>query len=154
MPSAQSQSVQWVYAKDGEIPPNAVQGGVEADGQPLYIGRQRYEGGEQVGKVAEHIKGLSIAYGNKEVIIHDYYVLCGDAKQLRWVECSGAATAENYTPLQAGKEADGNELYITKTRYEGGEQVGKSGAHLAEGMAFGYGGKAKSSNIYYVLCVA
>ncbi|KAK9716725.1 hypothetical protein K7432_006716 [Basidiobolus ranarum] len=154
MPSAQCQAVQWVYAKGGQIPPNAVQGGAEADGKPLYIGRQHYEGSEQVGKVAEHINGLAISYGNKEVVLPDYYVLCGDAKQLRWVECNGPASGESYTPLQAGKEADGKELYITKTRYEGGEQVGKSGPHIAEGMLFAYGGKSKSSNIYYVLSLA
>ncbi|KAK9695892.1 hypothetical protein K7432_012746 [Basidiobolus ranarum] len=155
MSSAQSHpAVQWVYAKDGQIPPNAVQGGVEADGKPLYIGRQKYEGGLQIGKVAEHVKGLSISYANKEVILPDYYVLCGDGNQLRWVEHSGPAIAENFTPLEGGREADGQELYITKTRFEGGEQVGKSGPHLEEGMVFGYGGKSKSSNIYYVLSLA
>jgi hypothetical protein len=42
-----------------------VQGGYEADGTPLYIGRGEYKGGIHVGKVGAHLGGLLIAYGGK-----------------------------------------------------------------------------------------
>jgi hypothetical protein len=42
-----------------------VQGGYEANGTPLYIGRGEYSGGVHIGKVAPHLGGLLIAYGGK-----------------------------------------------------------------------------------------
>ncbi|ORX93510.1 hypothetical protein K493DRAFT_338247 [Basidiobolus meristosporus CBS 931.73] len=142
----------WIYASGGSIPPNAVQGGVEADGKPLFIARQFYQGGLHIGKAAPHLKGIAIGYGGKEISLKDYYVLCGDARQLRWVECHGTCNPDNWRPIEAGHENDGKPLFIAKTRYDGGEHIGKVGTHLKGGMCFGYGGKEKTTkDAYYVL---
>ncbi|KAK9768710.1 hypothetical protein K7432_000463 [Basidiobolus ranarum] len=142
----------WIYASGGAIPPNAVQGGVESDGKPLFIARQFYQGGLHVGKAAPHLKSISIGYGGKEINLKDYYVLCGDARQLRWVECHGVCKPDNWRPIEAGHESDGKPLFVSKTRYDGGEHVGKAGTHLNGGMSFGFGGKEKTTkDSYFVL---
>ncbi|ORY02974.1 hypothetical protein K493DRAFT_334396 [Basidiobolus meristosporus CBS 931.73] len=101
----------WVYASGGSIPPNAVQGGVESDGKPLFIARQFYQGGLHVGKVGPHLKSISLGYDGKEINLKDYYVLCGDARQLRWVECHGICNPDNWRPVEAGHESDGKPLF-------------------------------------------
>jgi hypothetical protein len=55
----------WVPCENGAIPHQAVQGGMEADGSPLYIGRGEYKGSTQVGKVSPNFGGLLIGYGSK-----------------------------------------------------------------------------------------
>ncbi|OMH79423.1 hypothetical protein AX774_g7156 [Zancudomyces culisetae] len=147
---------QWVAAKNGKIPPNAVQGGVERDGKPLYVGRAFYKGGLHPGKCAPHLEdgGFAFGYGGKEVRLNEYFVLCGDASKLRWVEQTGSLRISNFRPLEAGHEADGEALYVAKAAYEGGQVVGKCGQHLKEGMTFSYGKKEKNSSSYMVLCIA
>ncbi|KAK9760576.1 hypothetical protein K7432_015265 [Basidiobolus ranarum] len=148
----QHPALDWVYASGGSIPPNAVQGGVETDGKPLFIARQFYQGGLHIGKAAPHLKGIAIGFGGKEISLKDYYVLCGDARQLRWVECHGTCNPDNWKPIEAGHENDGKPLFVAKTRYDGGEHIGKVGTHLKGGMCFGYGGKEKTTkDAYYVL---
>ncbi|KAJ9061668.1 hypothetical protein DSO57_1018356 [Entomophthora muscae] len=95
----------WVKSSDGSIPPQAVQGGREIDGKPLYICRQWHKGGLHIGKTATHLNGCYIAYGGnlfsywcliwvgKEVFNKECYVLCGPATQLRWIECKGKMCA-------------------------------------------------------------
>ncbi|KAJ1655313.1 hypothetical protein IWQ61_004915 [Dispira simplex] len=144
----------WVPASNGSIPPNAVQGGRERDGKPLYIARQFYKGGLHPGKAAPHLDGCYIAYNGKEVQVKDYEVLCGPATALKWAACQGAINfaGTNVRPVVDCNEADGEPLYIAKTRYDGGEQIGKAGAHLRNGMVFGYADKERSAEEYYVLC--
>jgi hypothetical protein len=149
-----NQAFRWVQARDGQIPPDAVQGGCEEDGRPLYIARQYHEGGLHLGKAAPHIKGLLMPYGMKEHFYKEYYVLCGDARGLRWVECRGKATPQGWSPLEAGNESDGTELYVAKFRYKGGEQIGKAGPGFRDGCAFGYGMKehyTSGQDQYFVL---
>ncbi|ORX94950.1 hypothetical protein K493DRAFT_315259 [Basidiobolus meristosporus CBS 931.73] len=146
-----SPQLEWVFASKGQIPPNAVQGGVEPDGKPLFVARQFHDGGLHVGKAAPHLGGLNIGYGGKEVHFDDYYVLVGDARCLKWVEAKGPVQPQNWIPLEGGHEQDGKELFIGKTRYEGGEHIGKVGTHFKQGINFGYGGKEKQADSYYVL---
>ncbi|KAJ1838175.1 hypothetical protein LPJ57_011209, partial [Coemansia sp. RSA 486] len=39
-----TRGLQWVNASNGQIPPQAVQGGVETDGTPLFVARAMYKG--------------------------------------------------------------------------------------------------------------
>lgn len=149
-----NQAFRWVQSQGGQVPPDAVQGGCEEDGRPLYVARQYHEGGLHIGKAAPHIEGCFIVYGGKEIFYKEYYVLCGDARQSRWVECRGQVQPQGWSPIEAGNEADGTELYIAKFRYKGGEVIGKAGPNFKDGCCFGYGMKelySASSDQYFVL---
>ncbi|OMJ10437.1 hypothetical protein AYI70_g10334 [Smittium culicis] len=152
-PNSQQAAFQWVMATDGSIPPNAVQGGVEKDGTPLFIARSFYKGGLHPGKAGPHLEGggFLIGYGGKEVKINEYFVLCGDASRLRWVEQHGILDISNFRPIEAGHEETGEPLFVAKTLYEGSQQIGKCGQHLKQGMSFSYGKKERNSSNYMVL---
>ncbi|ORX88770.1 hypothetical protein K493DRAFT_319211 [Basidiobolus meristosporus CBS 931.73] len=143
---------EWVYASGGSIPPNAVQGGYESDGRPLFIARYFHKDGLHIGKAAPHLKGINFGYDGKEHCKKEYYVLCGPASKLHWVQCEGPVNPTNWVPLEAGREADGKELFIAKIKYEGGEHIGKAGEHLL-GICFPYGGKERIEASYYVLAI-
>ncbi|KAJ1798010.1 hypothetical protein LPJ56_006868 [Coemansia sp. RSA 2599] len=50
--------------------------GHEETGEPLYVAKTLYEGSQQLGKCAPHIKkGMSFPYGHKERTTSDYMVL-------------------------------------------------------------------------------
>ena len=65
----------WVKAEGGHVPAGAIQGGHEADGTPLYIGRVKYEGGKHIGKVRPAFGGCNFSYGGKELCEKTYKVL-------------------------------------------------------------------------------
>ncbi|KAI9599331.1 hypothetical protein BDF19DRAFT_428369 [Syncephalis fuscata] len=134
----------WVPCENGAIPHQAVQGGMESDGSPLYVGRGEYKGSTQVGKVSPNFGGLLIGYGSKEIKIKQY-------EQVPLGGCRGAALPEDWIPVEAGWEADGQKLFIAKAEHVGGLQVGKAGPHLSNGMTFCYGSKELTAEAYWVL---
>ncbi|KAJ2349104.1 hypothetical protein IWW50_005131 [Coemansia erecta] len=151
-----SQPTRWVTATDGYIPPDAVQGGVEKDGSPLFVARAMHKGGLHPGKAAPHIQGggCSIGFGHKEVNVREYQVLTGDASKLRWIKQEGALSIQNFKPVDAGHEETGEPLYVGKTMYEGSQQLGKCAPHIKKGMAFAYGHKERTTDNYLVLAYA
>lgn len=65
----------WVSAHDGVVPPNAVAGGREGDGERLFLCRAAFEGGVHGGKLRAAFQGCNISYGRKEHTIRQYQVL-------------------------------------------------------------------------------
>ncbi|KAJ2709079.1 hypothetical protein H4R19_004433 [Coemansia spiralis] len=149
------QGVKWVSATDGFIPPEAVQGGTEKDGRPLFVARTMYKGGLHPGKAGQHIEGgCCIGWGHKEINTKEYQVLCGNASQLRWVKQEGALQIQSFVPVEAGHEETGEPLYVAKALYEGSQQLGKCAPHIKKGMAFPYGHKERTTDNYMVLAYA
>ncbi|KAJ1918776.1 hypothetical protein H4219_002395 [Mycoemilia scoparia] len=169
---------QWVKASEGIIPVNAVQGGIEKTGEPLYIARlvllsgiyeqpdmlvstdsksqtdelAFYKDGLHPGKAGKHLeRGFSMSYDSKEIKLPEYYVLCGNASRLRWVEQDGPVVINDYTPVPGGHEAGGESLYVGKVVFDGGQQIGKCSSHFKKGMVFGYAGKEKNESKYMIL---
>lgn len=60
----------WVKASGGDVPANAIVGGHEADGSPLYIGQVKYMGGKHIGKVSLGLGGCNFSWGGKELGAH------------------------------------------------------------------------------------
>ncbi|KAJ2540493.1 hypothetical protein GGF49_004406 [Coemansia sp. RSA 1853] len=53
-----------------------VDAGHEETGEPLYVAKAMYDGSQQLGKCAPHIKkGMAFAYGHKERTTDEYMVL-------------------------------------------------------------------------------
>ncbi|KAJ2617454.1 hypothetical protein H4S08_000296 [Coemansia sp. RSA 1365] len=151
--SNNASGVHWVNAADSFIPPNAVQGGLEKDGSPLFVARAIYKGGLHPGKAAQHIQdgGCSIGWGHEEINVREYQILCGDASQLRWVKQEGALSIQGIKLVDAGHEESGKPLYIAKALYEGSQQLGKCAPHIKKGMSFAYGHKERTTDNYLVL---
>ncbi|KAJ1678388.1 hypothetical protein EV182_004153 [Spiromyces aspiralis] len=140
---------QWVKATDRYIPPKAVQGGIEKTGEPLYIARAFFHGGLHPGKAGKHLsKGFSMSFDSKEINLSEYYVLCGNASRLRWVEQNGPVVIGDFTPVPGGHESGGETV---RSIYNGSQQIGKCASHLKKGMVFGYGGKEKNEGTYNIL---
>lgn len=148
--------LQWVSASNKSLPPNPVQGGIEDNGKPLFIARVMYGGGLHPGKFGQHLSGggCAIGYGNKEIYVDEYQVLCGDASKLRWVRQDGVLNINGFTPFPAGHEDSGEPLYVAKTLFDNSQQLGKCGAHIKKGMSFPYGHKEKTADDYMVLAYA
>jgi hypothetical protein len=114
----------WILARNGEIPPNAVPGGHEANGQTIYIARfVTQEGQLAPGKLAPQYKLAYIGYGGMERTSDVYQVLTHPNQQeLKWVPSNG-----NNLPtgaLQAGGDYHCS-LFIGRAPFEGGVCCGK-----------------------------
>lgn len=68
--------VSWIpYQTGTKIADGAVQGGIQFDGQKLYIGRTRHEGKLVVGKVHSGLGILYVSISGKEFIFKNFDVL-------------------------------------------------------------------------------
>jgi hypothetical protein len=65
----------WTLASHGHVPAGAVSSGKTANGEPLYVGRARYEGNFTPGKIHPSHGCLYIPYGGYEHSIKYYEVL-------------------------------------------------------------------------------
>ncbi|KAI7833697.1 hypothetical protein BX661DRAFT_177374 [Kickxella alabastrina] len=142
-PYSQDQpKVHWVAASDNHIPPQAVQGGVEKDGTPLFVARARYRGGLHPGKAGQHIQdgGCAIGWGHKEVNLGNMRFCAKDE-----------LVVQGFRPVEAGHEETGEPLFIAKSLYEGSQQLGKCAPHIKKGMSFPYGHKERTTDEYKVL---
>ncbi|XP_065088110.1 uncharacterized protein LOC135709652 [Ochlerotatus camptorhynchus] len=66
----------WDTVTGGNVPPDALNGGNTADGEPLYIGRVCHEGAQTIGKVQQSHECVYIPYAGEEVSLQTYDVLC------------------------------------------------------------------------------
>lgn len=65
----------WVPARNGQVPPNALQAGSEADGRPLFVCRAQFRGGVHPGKIGPATNGCNIGFGGNEITIATYEVI-------------------------------------------------------------------------------
>ncbi|KAJ3038927.1 hypothetical protein HK097_002993 [Rhizophlyctis rosea] len=150
------QGVQWqVQYGDKPYPSNAIRGGQESDGQPLYIARTKHtDGTVQPGKAGPTTGGGCLyAWGGRELYSSVYEVLVGDQNSVKWVDVQGTPQPNGWTPIEAGKDSDGSVLWIAKANYEGSQQIGKAGPALGEGLV-GWGGQQRKVQQYQVLARA
>ncbi|XP_065290198.1 natterin-3-like isoform X2 [Dermacentor albipictus] len=68
-------SLAWRVASDGDVPSGAIQGGVTASGEPLYIGRAHHEGLLIIGKLHPSSETMYVPYNKKEYGYAQYEVL-------------------------------------------------------------------------------
>jgi len=144
----------FIRVQGGNFPHNALIGGYEADGRPLYVARCQHEGGWHPGKAAPHFNGANFAYGGVEINTQNFELLVVDGRQAstaHWVVPSGntAGVLQQYA-FPAGKEADGRPLWVARAKHEGGLHIGKAGQHL-NGCNYSWGGREHNKGVYEVL---
>ncbi|ELR11179.1 uncharacterized protein ACA1_388690 [Acanthamoeba castellanii str. Neff] len=143
----------WVKVTNGQIPPNALVAGYEADGTALYVARAEHEGGQHPGKTSKPLGAIHFGWGGKEVTKSDYEVLCCNPRQLacvHWVKMERGQQMPEKAWI-GGKERDGHGLCIARGKVHGGVHVGKAGNHLRDGMMVSYGGEEHTVAPYEVL---
>lgn len=55
MGCARPETVRWIEARNGIMPPKAVAAGHTSDGEPLYVGRAKHQGSLTPGKVSTNV---------------------------------------------------------------------------------------------------
>jgi hypothetical protein len=125
----------WVKIHDGnEIPPDAVVGGKDGDGSPLFVAHANYGGNWHPGKTRRDWNSTSIEYGGQELNVQDYEVLVG-REGLSWVGVSQGNLPDN--AVITGHENQNN-LFSCRCEFNGTTQVGKTWQGL-NACRIGYG---------------
>ena len=119
-------AVAWVEPK-GVFPSNAIKGGNEENGNPLYVCRAAYNGGIHPGKVV----GLNcnIGYAGKEIHLSEYQLLVGNG--------SWGPAREGYTGAFVAGTENGRPLYLCRGVFSGGVHPGKI---VGDKCNIGFGG--------------
>ena len=136
---------------EGSLPENALIGGHEADGRPLYIARACIGGGIHPGKFGHHFDGTArIGYGMEEQVaaVFDVFVV-SPKERYEWVECHLNKVPQG--AVVGGKEADGKELFVARDLLDGSQVPGKAAKHLIGGCMVPYGGKEVPRKTFEIL---
>jgi len=142
-----AQEFSWRRISNGtEIPDNAVAGGRDSDGTPLFVARGSQEGNWHPGKTRKDWNTVSIEYGSKELNLSNYEILIADGP-LSWEPARQGFIPEN--SIKGGEE-NGNILVVCRCQFEGSLQIGKTWAGL-NSCNIGYGGVGRSLERYEVL---
>lgn len=110
----------WVPGTGGEVPPSALEGGVDG-GEQLYVARTRHEGDLIPGKLHPSHGVCYIAYGGGEHGHSDYEVLCSAGGH--WMPVVDGNIPPNAFP--GGETADGEPLFIGRALHDGTMCLGK-----------------------------
>ncbi|RZC38113.1 uncharacterized protein BDFB_007377, partial [Asbolus verrucosus] len=114
----------------GTVPPTAVQGGVDVDGHPIFVGRAYHEGDLIPAKVIPGKNVAFVAHDGDEHPVDTYQILC--QQRFEWVP-----THAGHLPpgaVQGGHTSEGEPLYIGRTYHEGSQTIGK--IHPSHGVCY------------------
>ena len=137
--------INWQQDQDGQVPPDVLPQGHEADGTPLWVARAIIGHAYQPGKVRGAFLAANIPFDGNEVKVNPYQVLTVKGT---WVQAQGGQVPAN--AYVAGYDVGGEELYIALAPYNGGLHPGK--VRPAFGAAnIGYGGAEVKVYEYQVL---
>ena len=141
----------WQDASSGSVPSNAVKGGQDDGGQPLYYCRANIAGTDsEPGKIRPGFLGCSVPYGGVEKVATKYQVLVGlsPAMPLATVSASGGSVPQD--AISGGTDDDGTGLYLCSASYGSGVHPGKLKPDL-KGCLVPYGGAEHLVSNYNVL---
>ena len=79
-------TLRWISGNDGSLPKDAVCGGTNFDGEPLYVARINLPSGPTPGKMAPSYRIAHAGYGGEEHYSSNYEVLTNPKRnELKWV---------------------------------------------------------------------
>jgi uncharacterized protein (TIGR02145 family) len=142
-------NLQWIRIQSGnEIPANAVVGGKDGDGSPLFVAHGNYQGNWHPGKTRNDWNSANIEYGGNEVIAEEYEVLTNSGSvSLTWSSITNGNIPDG--AVKAGQEGD-RPLFACRCNYEGSKQLGKTWQG-SSACNIGYGGAGLEIPAYEVL---
>lgn len=140
----QTGPAQWVAAKEGEVPPNAIPAGF--DNEQLYVARANHEGAILPGKLVPSHGVCYVPWGGGEHGVAEYEVLT--ACDVTWMPATEGEVPSG--ALASGESEDGEVLYVGRATHEGVVSVGKvQGSHKV--CYIPYGGQEIAYPEYEVL---
>ncbi|XP_023036986.1 uncharacterized protein LOC111519609 [Drosophila willistoni] len=138
---------QWVSSSvNSSVPDNAVRGGFDNDGTPIYVGRCSYKGNQLPVKVIPSKRAASISLNGKVHKITKYELLVGNS--FAWAPCDNGRIPSK--AVTTGNTRDGEPLYIGRGFHANSLIVGK--VHPSHGCLYvPYGGNEIRLSSYEVL---
>ena len=134
-----------VVASGGYVPPDAIRGGTDNDGTPLYLCTAVYGGGSHPGKLKPAFKGCDVSYGGGEHVVASYSVLVP-----KWVKFAPSPPWYLDFDFPAGTDTSGLPLYVCRAYFGLGVYPGKMQATWTA-CNFGWGGTEQHSTDFDVL---
>ena len=132
----------WVSASNGNVPPNAVSGGSDFQGEQLYVARINLPSGPTPGKLPPSHGGAFASYGGVEIIQTTYEVLTNPSRiALYWRPICGAAPNG---AILGGNDQGAGALYIGRARRPDGMYVSGKVAFKYGYCYIPYGGREES----------
>lgn len=133
--------LRWIWASDGEVPPNAVK-----TGEGCYLGRAFHVGSVTPGRVDPEKKACCIPWGGDEHLKKVYEVLCTEGE---FVRVTPDSTEGLLRATTAGISEQGEPLFIGRVWCDGGWVSGK--VQRSHGVCYiGYRGKEMAYPEYEV----
>ncbi|XP_065364664.1 uncharacterized protein LOC135957789 [Calliphora vicina] len=141
-----TQPDQWIAATADSMPEDALEGGRDADGDAIYVGRVFKDGDLMPAKVIPNKGGAYVAFDSEEHKVENFQVLAGAG--FLWTHCDNGNIVPGAVP--AGNTSDGETLYIGRAEHEGSICVGK--VHPSHGCLYlPYGGGEIKVESYEIL---
>lgn len=136
----------WIDATAHSIPEGALEGGRDADGDVIFVGRVYKDGDMMPAKVIPNKGGAYVCWGSEEHKVEEFQVLAGAG--FLWAHCTSGQTLPGAVP--AGKTKDGETLYVGRAEHKGSISIGK--VHPSHGcLYFPFGGEEIKVESYEVL---
>jgi hypothetical protein len=134
----------------GEVPQNAIQGGSESTGEPLYYCHAQYNGTWQPGKIRPGFAGCNVPYGGLEHVVSRYQVLVDLNPSMPYNKVSAQNGVLPADAVKAGVDSDGENLYLCSASINGGTHPGKLKPSLGACL-IPFGGTETAITTYSVL---
>ena len=96
-----------------------------------------------VGKAGKHLnQGAEVGRQNKSHALHEYEILIGDPRGLRWVEGHGVPNPSNFGArhVSAGVDAYGYQIFVVRVGHAGGVHPARASSG-ASGMSGFFGSR-------------
>ena len=115
----------WVNAQDGLFPEGAFEAAVQQDGEPLFVARATIEGAHVIGTLNPKLSFAQLPYGGNGQEMNRYEVLVfnSESPPVEWVAAQNGDLPEG--ALLAGREANGQSLYVVKASVANQVLIGK-----------------------------
>ena len=142
-------SAVWVNSSNGSVPDNAVVGGSDVNGEPLYVGRAIQSGNVLPGKVVCSHGVCYVGHAGHEHAHREYQVLTNPSgTSLTWTNARRGNVPLG--ALQAGRQNDGEALYVGRAWHSGSLITGK--VHPSHGVLYAsFGGDDLPFRDYEIL---
>ena len=114
----------WVNAH-GLFPEGAFEAAVQEDGEPLFVARATIEGAHVIGTLNPKLSFAQLPYGGNGQEMNRYEVLVfnSESPPVEWVAAQNGDLPEG--ALLAGREANGQSLYVVKASVANQVLIGK-----------------------------
>ena len=136
----------WIDATADSLPEFALEGGRDADGDLIYVGRVFRDGDMLPAKVVPNKSGAYVCWGGEEQKVEHFQVLAGAG--FEWTSCASGTVAPG--AVLAGSTSDGESLYVGRAEHEGSLSIGK--VHPSHGCLYlPFGGAELKMDCYEML---